>query len=183
MRTLADFALRPARPEDEETVLRWRNSDQVRPYMLNQVLISVAEHHAWFAMGFDQNRPSRFVLEHDHDPLGFVHFTHLDGDEWDWSIYVGEPDSPRGTGTALGILALDIAFLSLDVQLLRSAVFPTNERAIRLYSRLTFNDAVDPPFQLHPRSYSQKMRQFCLNRTDWFANRDEVLGRFLQLLK
>jgi UDP-4-amino-4,6-dideoxy-N-acetyl-beta-L-altrosamine N-acetyltransferase len=134
-----EFALRALEPADKDTILRWRNSDFVREHMFTPDLIAVADHERWFARVLDADPCLYRVLTHEGCDLGFVSFARDDDSSaWTWGLYVGEPDAPRGSGSALGTLALAHAFDELAADAVVSEAMAANERAIRLYDRMGF---------------------------------------------
>ena len=87
----------------------------------------------------DQDTIYRILSLADRD-LGFVAFTREDASNatCTWGLYIGEPDAPRGSGSALGALALTHAFTELAADEVISEAMASNDRAIRLYDRLGF---------------------------------------------
>ncbi len=135
-----EFSLRPLLGEDKCRIRAWRNSDRVRVHMFNPTPISEVDHDQWFTrvLGDDPNRYR--ILLSGSQPLGFVSFSPVvdAAATWAWGLYVGEPDAPRGSGSALGRLALDHAFVDLGADAVVSEAMISNERALALYSRLGF---------------------------------------------
>ena len=135
-----EFSLRPLLEVDEGLIRTWRNSDPVRMHMFSPELIAAKEHQRWFAnaLAGDSNRYR--VLVFGGSPLGFVSFSPVadTGDTWSWGLYIGNPDAPRGSGSALGSLALDHAFSELGARTVVSEAMADNKGALALYSRLGF---------------------------------------------
>jgi UDP-4-amino-4,6-dideoxy-N-acetyl-beta-L-altrosamine N-acetyltransferase len=122
---------------DLPLVRQWRNHPDVRRYMYTQHEISVEEHQQWYAE--KSVDPSRHLLifEVESVPMGFVHFHRLNGGGIaDWGFYIA-PDSPRGTGTALGEAALAYAF-GRNFHKVCGQALAYNERSIRFHLRLDF---------------------------------------------
>jgi len=135
-----EFALRELKPSDQDTILRWRNSDFVRKQMFKPDVIAAEDHERWFERVLVTDpRLYRILSLADRD-LGFVSFTREDDSNatCTWGLYIGEPDAPRGSGSALGALALTHAFTELAADEVISEAMASNDRAIRLYDRLGF---------------------------------------------
>jgi len=135
-----EFSLRPLLEVDEGLIRTWRNSDPVRMHMFSPELIAMKEHQRWFADALAGD-PNRYrVLLGDSRPLGFVSFSPVadTAGAWAWSLYVGDPTAPRGSGSALGSLALDHAFTNLGACTVVSETMADNKAALALYGRLGF---------------------------------------------
>ena len=57
--------LRPLRAEDGDTVLAWRNSEAVAPYMYSEHVITPAEHAGWLARALEADDRRFWVIELD----------------------------------------------------------------------------------------------------------------------
>ncbi len=138
-----DFVLRALLPADKDTILRWRNSDFVREHMFTPDPIAPSNHERWFARVLTADQRLYRVLTYGDRDLGFVSFARAEdsGGAWTWGLYVGELDAPRGSGSALGALALRHAFNELAADEVVSEAMAKNDRAIRLYDRLGFRRA------------------------------------------
>jgi UDP-4-amino-4,6-dideoxy-N-acetyl-beta-L-altrosamine N-acetyltransferase len=135
-----EFVLRALKPTDQDTILRWRNSDYVRTHMFTPDLIAPEEHAGWFEKVLLMDPRLYRVLSLADRDLGFVSFARDDDlyAIWTWGLYIGEQDAPRGSGSALGAMALTHAFTELEAIQVVSEAMAANERAIRLYDRLGF---------------------------------------------
>ncbi len=136
-----EFVLRALRPDDRDTILRWRNSSFVREHMFTPDPIATADHERWFARVMTMDPRLHRILSFADRDLGFVSFARNSNSSttWTWGLYVGEPDAPRGSGSAIGALALKYAFNELDADEVVSEAMAANDRAIRLYNRLGFH--------------------------------------------
>jgi UDP-4-amino-4,6-dideoxy-N-acetyl-beta-L-altrosamine N-acetyltransferase len=177
---ISRFSLMPAIAGDEATVLRWRNSPRIQMWMRNRQPISADEHAIWFQAALSAIPPTRYLLHCETVPVGFVHFRRLVGTEWEWSLYVGEPSAPRGSGTALGILALDAALGQLGATHVYSSALLGNERAIRLYERLGFGPATGSNIAPNSHIVFDRERHFRISSEDWYRKRAEIRSAFTQ---
>lgn len=134
--------LRPLVESDLATVLAWRNAPEVRKYMYTHHEISEAEHLAWF--GRLQNDPASLwliYLSDEGQANGVVYFTQYDALARTafWGFY-SAPDSLPGTGTRLGLAALDYAFFELNLHKLNAEATAVNEPSRRLQTKLGFKE-------------------------------------------
>lgn len=145
------YRLRPVAPDDKHRILEWRNAQHVRHWMRNTDLIGVEEHETWFArMSNDPDRRD-YVFESDGVPMGVVNFTGVGSCEgrMEWGFYLAERDRPRGMGTVMGSLALDLAFEHLGARVVIGDVVAANAVSIRYHRKMGFEEtperrAVDP---------------------------------------
>lgn len=123
-----------------DLVLEWRNSPTVRNGMFSNKVISHSEHLAWFSRISADDSCFWFLhTDKTGTPDGVVNFTTYRPAHRDafWGFYKN-PASPSGTGTALGIEALDWAFGTLALHKLNAEVLSTNTRSQRFHEKLGF---------------------------------------------
>lgn len=133
--------LRSLTEDDLPRILVWRNAPAVRLNSFTSREISEAEHRKWFASMthdptsrwyvYESNEgvPSGVVALNDYRPANRSSF---------WGFYTA-PDAEPGTGTRLGIAALDEAFDALGLHKLNAEVLARNERSLRFHQKLGFS--------------------------------------------
>lgn len=132
--------LRPITDRDLATVLAWRNAPEIRGASFSQHQIQPDEHLAWFQRVQKDPQSHSFIHEDDDGRAdGVVNFTHCrpGGAEAFWGFYAA-PGSPPGTGSRLGLDALDLAFADLDLHKLNAEVIATNESSLTFHEKLGF---------------------------------------------
>lgn len=130
--------LRPMREADLTLVRSWRNHETVRRYMYTQHEISEAEHRAWFAAASKDQARHLLIMERTGVALGFIHFTqHAPGGIADWGFYTA-PETPKGTGRILGRLAMEYAFVQMQLHKLCGQALGYNQRSISFHLRIGF---------------------------------------------
>jgi len=136
----ADHRLRPMQAADSGRILAWRNADRIRARMFSDHVIGEAEHARWFTAALCDPTAAYRLYEHKGRPIGFVSFTGIDrhNRRCAWGFYLGDEDAPPGSGSAMGLLALDDAFGPLSMGKLCCEVFAFNGPAIRFLKRLGF---------------------------------------------
>lgn len=104
--------LRDLLESDLPMILDWRNSEKVRNSMYNNHIISWEEHLDWFERIKADNSLQWLIYYNQNEDLGVIYFTNLDLKNRSsfWGFYT-KPNAPRGSGTLLGIDALDHFFL------------------------------------------------------------------------
>ena len=124
--------------EDLPMVLDWRNHAGVRRYMFTQHEISPEEHRNWFTKASQDSSRSLLIVEENEKPIGYVQFTNVeDGGVADWGFYA-RPNSYKGTGRKLGVMALNHAFSSLKLHKVCGQAIISNRASIAFHQRLGF---------------------------------------------
>ena len=137
------FRLGPLAEIDLETIRLWRNSDRVRLNMYSDHIIAPEEHRRWYDRTKDDPRWLYLIMEYDGQPAGVVNFRDIDRVAGSalWGFYLGRSDLPRGSGTVMGYLALNHAFMVEGWRTLSGEVLDFNEPSLRLFRRLGFDNA------------------------------------------
>lgn len=133
-----DVQVRGMREEDLENVLRWRNHPDIRSRMYNSREISPSVHRQWYARSMRDQHRHLLIVEQAGIPLGFVQFTETENDGVaNWGFYT-VPGAPRGSGTKLGMAALDHAFRRLGFGKVRGEAITSNEPSVAFHRKLGF---------------------------------------------
>ncbi len=133
-----DFSLRPMDVSDLDRVLRWRNRADVKAYMFTDADISVDEHAAWFDRTLHRDDVDYQIVEYQNTPVGLANAIDIDGDECHWGFYLGEPDLPKGSGSALARLMLKHIFDTHKVRRIHAEVFEFNIASLKLHEKFGF---------------------------------------------
>lgn len=135
-----DFELKPIREQDLKIVLQWRNSKRIKSFMYTDHHITWEEHCRWFENVKKDSQKRVLLLYHKDQPLGLVNFTNLDkeNDRCYWGFYIGEETAPKGSGTVMGILALDKIFKEEGLHKVCSEVIHTNSGSFHYHKKLGF---------------------------------------------
>jgi UDP-4-amino-4,6-dideoxy-N-acetyl-beta-L-altrosamine N-acetyltransferase len=123
---------------DLHTVLGWRNHPDVRRNMFTQHEIGAEEHQRWFERSTSDPRRHLLIYERGELPLGFFSFTLSEhANVADWGFYAA-PDAPKGTGRAMGQLALDHAFGALGLHKVCGQAIVYNRRSMSYHLAMGF---------------------------------------------
>jgi UDP-4-amino-4,6-dideoxy-N-acetyl-beta-L-altrosamine N-acetyltransferase len=174
----ADCRLRVLTPDDSARVLSWRNQDRVRAGMYSDHIITQDEHDRWFAAALIDATAAYYIFEHQDRPLGFVSFTGISRvhNRCTWAFYLGEADSPRGSGATMELLALDEAFGVIGIGKLCCEVFVFNAGVVRLHHRFGFLE--EGRFVNHYRKNGEMQDIVCLARfaANWPTDRVPLMA-------
>ena len=135
-----DFQLKPIHSENLKIVLQWRNSQRVKSFMYTDHQITWDEHCKWFESLKTDPLRETFLYYHKNLPLGLVNFTNINKENARcyWGFYIGEETAPKGSGTIMGILALDKIFNEVGMNKVCAEVIHTNSGSFRYHKKLGF---------------------------------------------
>lgn len=164
-----DYLLRMIEEEDLDIVLHWRNSDRIRANMYTDRIITIDEHRAWFKRLKNDEHSLCMIFEKKKHPIGVINFTQIDpvNRTCSWGFYLGEENLPRGTGSIMGILALDYAFERLGMHKICGEAFAFNQASIRYHQKLGF--VKEGRFAKHLKKYGnyEEIISFILFKKSW----------------
>lgn len=165
--TSSAMPLRPITADDLELILAWRNSAHVRYASLDQHLITLEEHHAWFERTKANSRYRCLLFYEDALPIGAGTFTEINGSTRSarWGFYTA-PTAPKGTGTRLCTALLNYAFDKLPIDTLYAEVLMTSHASVRLHEKLGFI-VVDDRFRLAPEPRRGDTKWLHISRGNW----------------
>ena len=123
---------------DLEIVLKWRNHESIRRFMYTQHEIQMDEHSLWFKRVSVDPKQHLLIYQMDFKPLGFIRIQEISaGGIASWGFYAA-PETPPGTGSALGYAALEYAFQKLKLHKLCGQAIAFNKRSIRFHMKIGF---------------------------------------------
>jgi UDP-4-amino-4,6-dideoxy-N-acetyl-beta-L-altrosamine N-acetyltransferase len=168
--------LRPMVRDDLEVVLAWRNSERIRQVMYTDHVITRDEHYAWFERVTRDNVSMHFVFECEDRPLGVVNVVDIDRRNLRcvWGFYIGEENAPRGSGTAMGYLALDHLFEKEGFHRIMGEALADNEASIKYHRRLGFVEEGRLVDHVVKNGRFTDVVSFALIDRVWRATRDDL---------
>lgn len=170
-------SLRVIKQSDLGLILTNRNHPDIRKCMFDSNPISQENHEAWFSrISIDSTKKS-FIYEEDGEPRGIVNFTKLDslrGAEWGFYTF---PNAPKGTGTRLGIAALDEYFLVLRGRKLNAEVLSTNPRSISFHLKLGFMEEGKARGAHLTNNKYLDIHLFGIFKDEWLLHKKTLIGK------
>lgn len=132
--------LRLIKPSDCQNLFIWRNKDHVRLVMHHPEKISYENHKDWFQKMLNDPDKKYYIFELNGKPLGILNFSHFKRSEKTavWGFYLGEENAPKGTGTIMCKLGLEVAKEVLGLENLQATVNVENIKSIKIHESLGF---------------------------------------------
>lgn len=142
MFSLSDLKLCPMAQTDLGIVLRWRNSDAVRRFMLNDHIITHEEHADWYQSISNDASCEWHIAEFWSNPVGVVYITDIrpqDG-TCTWGMYLGDNMQNSGIGVLMGIHAIDRMVKHHKIRKIWGETLESNARLVLMHKRFGFEE-------------------------------------------
>lgn len=174
-------ALRTIKPEELELMLSWRNAPGVRANMYTRHEISLAEHLAWWDRIQSRSDQQYFMYEYEGLPSGIVAFNGIDAANQNssWAFY-SSPHAPKGTGSRMEFLALELAFKQIRLHKLYCEVLAFNIPVVRLHEKFGFKIEGILRDQHKTEDTFVDIYRLGILASEWAAKREEMLIKIVQ---
>lgn len=137
--------LRPITDSEEDTnnIIRWRNSDTVRPYFIYQKPFTVEGHKNWLETEIFAGKGFQFMVHRKEDdkPIGCTYLRDYDANarKAEYGVFLGEADE-RGKGIGKEALMLTLQFVFEDLKLHKvyARAFADNMPSIQCFLKCGF---------------------------------------------
>ncbi|WML46077.1 UDP-4-amino-4,6-dideoxy-N-acetyl-beta-L-altrosamine N-acetyltransferase [Neobacillus sp. PS3-40] len=135
-----NYSLRKLEGNSKDIIYNWRNMNSIRSNMYNDQPIPYETHCQWFENILQNQNELYRLFFYEENPIGLVSFknTNSQSQTCVWGFYIGEKNSPKGSGTIMGSLALDYAFYSLNMMKVIGEVLSFNEISQQFHKKLGF---------------------------------------------
>lgn len=129
--------LRPITNSDEDTanIVRWRNSEVVRPFFIYQKPFTVEGHKKWLENEIFSGKGFQFIVHRleDNKPIGCTYLRDYDPEcrKAEYGVFIGEEsEKGKGIGTEILGLTMEFAFRELKLHKLFARAFSNNPASI-----------------------------------------------------
>jgi len=129
--------------KEKELILKWRNSDEVRQWMVNKSIITLEEHYNYIDSLKDKKDKLCFLVKEEENYLGIVEFDEIDAKSAFFGLNANSDTKIKGVGRILENISIYIAKELLGLKKLKLYVFNNNKRAIRLYEHSNYQVLTD----------------------------------------
>lgn len=179
------FNLRPMEERDLPIVWNWRNSERVRAVFYTDHEIPWEEHLAWYERSKTDDSIQPMLFECGGEPAGVVNFTKIDRQVGSsvWGFYLGDLGAPKGSGSIMGVLALDYAFADLGLQKVIGESFVSNEVSVRYHLRLGFREVAGERQRVRKRGETREVVRLELTAQRWQDRRLPLEQRLFSEVK
>ena len=179
MLSLNELNLRPVAVGDLDLMLKWRNSESVRHYMLTDHIITLKEHQQWYQRTCKDPACEWLIAEFRSSPIGVVSITDIkktDG-TCTWGIYIGENMRNSGIGVLMEMHAIDRMVKYHKIRKIWGETLESNKRLILMHKRFGFKE--EGVFKKHVcrgEKYEDVIR-IALFTNGWEAIRSEIVKK------
>jgi UDP-4-amino-4,6-dideoxy-N-acetyl-beta-L-altrosamine N-acetyltransferase len=135
------ISLREVQSSDKDRMRDWRNSENVRPYMYSDHVISAQEHAEWFEKMLLDDTKKYWIIELEKTPVGVVNLTNIDLNSkcCDWAFYIFDPNTRgKGVGSFVEKSVLKYVFDDLSLEKLNCEVLETNPGVVKMHQKFGF---------------------------------------------
>jgi UDP-4-amino-4,6-dideoxy-N-acetyl-beta-L-altrosamine N-acetyltransferase len=174
--SLSNISFRPLERNDLAMVLEWRNSENIRKFMLSNELISLNEHIQWFDKTSKDSSHENLIAEYNGAPFGFISITDIkpiDG-TCTWGMYIGEKKVGLGLGVLLEICTIDRMFNFHKVRKIWGQVLSSN-RIKFLHYKLGFVDEGILKQHIYRNNLYEDLIFLSLFSDQWNNKRSKIL--------
>ena len=137
--------LRPITDSDEDTanIIRWRNSEVVRPFFIYQKPFTVEGHKKWLENEIFSGKGFQFIVHRleDDKPIGCTYLRDYDPEcrKAEYGVFIGEAsEKGKGIGTEILELTMEFAFRELKLHKLFARAFANNPASIHSFLKNGF---------------------------------------------
>lgn len=123
--------LRPITADDTDNIIKWRNSEAVRPYFIDQKLITKEGHLNWLKNVIEAGKGFQFIvcMKENGEPIGSTFLKNYDKEhnKIEYGMFLGSEDvKGKGIGAEIYQLTLQFAFEVLNVHKVYSRILADN---------------------------------------------------------
>lgn len=133
------FRLRPARAEDTQLLLEWRNDPVTVRNSMTRSEVNEKVHREWMEKILKDSDRKLFILEIEGKPAGQLRLDKIADSTAEISYGLGEDFRGRGYGRLLIEEAEKLA-AALGVDRLQAEVLPHNEASCRIFKKQGFQE-------------------------------------------
>ena len=124
--------------EDTELILRWRNSEAVRPYFIYQKTFTEEGHKQWLEQQIFSGKGFQFIVckNEDSKPIGCTYLRDYDSytRKAEYGVFLGEVEERgKGLGKEMLEVTLQFAFDTLKLHKVTARAFADNMPSVKSF--------------------------------------------------
>ena len=129
--------------EDTDNIIRWRNSETVRPYFIYQKPFTEEGHKQWLKNEIFSGKGFQFIIckIEDDQPIGSTYLRDYDSyaRKAEYGMFIGEQiEKGKGIGAEVMKLTTEFAFKELKLHKIYSRIFADNLMCIHSVKKTDF---------------------------------------------
>lgn len=129
--------------EDTKNIIRWRNSEVVRPYFLYQEPFTVEGHEKWLENVILPEKGHQFIVckTEDDTPIGSTYFRDIDlkNKKAECGLFLGEEtEKGKGIGKEIYQLLLEFGFHQLKLHKISARILADNKASLQCHLKSGF---------------------------------------------
>jgi len=126
--------------DEHKLILKWRNDNNVRKWMINKELIPLEEHLKYIKSLQNRDDKICFLVKNNCKYLGIIEFSDIDNNRKIASIglNINTESSQKGIGSVLMEILIFVAKDRLNLKKINLYVFNDNLKAVKLYKKFNF---------------------------------------------
>lgn len=161
---------------DLKLVYNWRNQERIRQMMYNQDPIKWENHLKWYESLSKESAKISKIFRINNEPIGIINVNNINrrNQRCDWGFYIGENDTPKGTGLLLGYVALQFILVELGFNKVVGEVLQYNEISKKFHERLGFK--LDGVLRQHIEKGKvfEDVYVYSLLKQDWLLRSEQI---------
>lgn len=121
--------------EDTNNIIKWRNSEIVRPYFIYQEPFTVKTHEEWLKNVIIPEKGHQFIVckIEDDRPIGSIFFRDIDNKnrKSEYGMFLGEEtEKGKGIGCEIATLLSDFGFKQLNFHKITARILADNKASL-----------------------------------------------------
>ena len=121
--------------EDTENIIRWRNSEVVRPYFIYQEPFTIEGHKQWLENVIIPEKGHQFIVcrIEDDKPIGSIFFRDIDykNRKSEYGMFLGEElEKGKGIGCEIATLLSEFGFNQLNFHKITARILADNKASL-----------------------------------------------------
>ncbi len=125
---------------EKDTVLKWRNNENIRKWMFNTDIIKKEEHYNYIETLINNEKDFYYLIKLKNEMIGVINLKDVDLNvkTCHMGIYANPDSSVNGKGSILLNVIINLAFFSAKLNIIKLEVFEENIKAINFYLKHKF---------------------------------------------
>ena len=160
-----------------ELVRNWRNSEEIKRYMITDHYITKSEHEKWIKNLKTKNTAKAWLIKYNKKLVGLVYLSNINykNRKTEWGVYIAD-ESVRGKGVGSATLykLMEYVFDEMNFHKMNTKILENNLIALRLYKKFGFKREGRLRKQLLRDGKPINVILMSLLKKDWASNKETI---------